>query len=89
MGLSLVFMAPVLLAYFQTGLVDRMPTWIFSLVLMMISFLVFSAGMILDSLARARAEQLRIHYMSLPAGHAGHRRPARAAEDLSARSRAA
>ena len=89
MGLSLVFMAPVLLAYFQTGLVDRMPTWIFSLVLMMISFLVFSAGMILDSLARARAEQLRIHYMSLPAGHAGHRRPARAAEDLSVRSRAA
>ena len=68
MGLSLIFMAPVLMAYFQTGLVERMPTWIFSMALMMISFLVFSAGLILDSLARARAEQLRIHYMNLPAG---------------------
>ena len=89
MGLSLVFMAPVLAAYFRTGLVDRMPTWVFSLVLMMISFLVFSAGMILDSLARARAEQLRIHYMNLPAGHTGHRRRARPAEETPAHSRAA
>lgn len=65
MAASLVFMAPVLIGYFQTGLVDRMPTWVFSLVLMLVSFLVFTAGMILDSLSRARAEQLRIHYMSL------------------------
>lgn len=72
---SLVFMAPVLMAYFHTGLVERMPTWVFSLVLMLISFLVFSAGMILDSLARARAEQLRIHYMNLPIGR--HARTAR------------
>ena len=49
------------------------------LVLMMISFLVFSAGMILDSLARARAEQLRIHYMTLPAGR--HARTARRAPE--------
>jgi glycosyltransferase involved in cell wall biosynthesis len=63
---SLVFMSPVLIAYFQTGLVDRMPTWIFSLVLMLISILMFTAGLILDSVSRARSEQLRIHYMSLP-----------------------
>jgi hypothetical protein len=56
---------------------------------MMISFLVFSAGMILDSLARARAEQLRVHYMTLPVSHAGHRRRARATENVPARSRAA
>eukprot|EP00913_Durusdinium_trenchii_P027006 g25341.t1 len=66
MAASLGFMAPVLLAYFQTGLVERMPTWVFSLVLMVLSFLMFTAGLILDSLSRARAEQLRIHYMSLP-----------------------
>jgi hypothetical protein len=59
-------MAPVLVSYFATGLVERMPTWVFSLVLMLISFLVFTAGLILDSLSRARAEQLRIHYMNLP-----------------------
>jgi hypothetical protein len=86
---SLIFMAPVLVAYFETGLVERMPTWVFSLVLMMISFLVFSAGMILDSLARARAEQLRIHYMNLPAGHAGHRHRAPAARHAAERPRAA
>lgn len=34
--------------------------------LLMISFMMFTAGLILDSVARARAEQLRIHYMSLP-----------------------
>ena len=66
MATSLVFMAPVLVAYFQTGLVERMPTWVFSLVLMVLSFLLFTAGLILDSVSRARAEQLRIHYMSLP-----------------------
>jgi hypothetical protein len=44
-----------------------MPTWVFSLVLMLMSFLIFTAGMILDSLSRARAEQLRIHYMNIPA----------------------
>ncbi|WP_105428952.1 glycosyltransferase [Neorhizobium sp. T6_25] len=67
MAASLVFMAPVLIAYFQTGLVERMPTWVFSLVLMLVSLLIFTAGLILDSVSRARAEQLRIHYMSLPA----------------------
>jgi glycosyltransferase involved in cell wall biosynthesis len=66
MATSLIFMAPVIIAYFQTGLVERMPTWVFSLVLMVLSFLMFTAGLILDSVSRARAEQLRIHYMSLP-----------------------
>ncbi|WP_105438881.1 glycosyltransferase [Neorhizobium sp. T25_13] len=66
MTASLVFMAPVLVAYFQTGLVERMPTWVFSLVLMLVSMLIFTAGLILDSVSRGRAEQLRIHYMSLP-----------------------
>ena len=68
MGLSLAFMTPVLIEYFETGLVARMPTWVLSMALMMISFMVFGAGLILDSVARARTEQLRIHYMNLPAG---------------------
>ncbi|ANM08752.1 glycosyltransferase [Rhizobium sp. N324] len=62
---SLGFMAPVLAEYFATGLVSRMPTWVLSMALMMISFMLFTAGVILDSVARARAEQLRIHYMNL------------------------
>ena len=66
MAASMIFMAPVLVAYFQTGLVERMPTWVFSLVLMLMSLLIFTAALILDSVSRARAEQLRIHYMNLP-----------------------
>lgn len=66
MTASVIFMTPVLYAYFQTGLVERMPTWVFSLALMMMSLLFLTAGTILDSVARSRAEQLRIHYMTLP-----------------------
>jgi glycosyltransferase involved in cell wall biosynthesis len=64
---SMVFMTPVLAEYFATGLVSRMPTWILSMALMMISFMLFTAGTILDSVARSRAEQLRIHYMAISA----------------------
>ncbi len=62
---SLAFMAPVLTEYFQTGLVSRMPTWVLSMALMMISFMVFTAGLILDPVARSRAEQLRIFYLNV------------------------
>ncbi len=64
---SLGFMAPVLAEYFETGLVDRMPTWILSVSLLMISMLFFVAGVILDSVARSRAEYKRMLYMGLPA----------------------
>lgn len=67
MATSLGFMAPVLVEYFATGLVSRMPTWILATALMLMALLAFTAGLILDSLARSRAEQLRIHYLSLPA----------------------
>jgi hypothetical protein len=67
MGMSLGFMAPVLYEFFTTGLVSRMPTWVAAMALMMMSFLSFTAALILDSVARSRAEQLRIHYMNLPA----------------------
>ncbi|MFP5076719.1 glycosyltransferase [Rhizobium sp. YIM 134829] len=63
---SLCFMTPVLIEFFETGLVPRLPTWVFSVGLAMIAFMLFTAGLILDSLARARAEQLRMHYLALP-----------------------
>ena len=64
---SLTFMTPVIIEYFETGLVPRMPTWILSMVLLMTSVMVFTVGLVLDSLARSRAEILRIHYMDMPA----------------------
>ncbi len=71
MAASLVFMTPVLIEFFETGLVPRMPTWVLSMALMMIAFILYAAGVILDSVARARAELLRLHYVNLPAARAG------------------
>ena len=62
---SLIFAAPVLFEYFQTGLVERMPTWVLSMTMMLGSLMVFMAGVVLDSVARGRAEQKRIHYLSI------------------------
>jgi len=63
---SFIFAAPVLLEYFQTGLVQRMPTWVLAMTMILGSLMVFMAGVILDSVARGRAEQKRIHYLSIP-----------------------
>lgn len=73
LGASMVFMAPVLNEYFLTGLVTRMPTWVLAMALMMMALMIFSAGVILDSVARGRAEQKRFHYMSIAATRDGIR----------------
>ncbi|MBC7284461.1 MAG: glycosyltransferase [Hoeflea sp.] len=62
---SMLFMVPVLNEYFLTGLVTRMPTWMLAMALMMMSLMIFTGGVILDSVARGRAEQKRFHYMSI------------------------
>lgn len=64
LAISMAFMTPVFAEYFATGLVTKMPTWVLSMALLMISFLIFNAGLILDSVARSRNEQLRIHYLN-------------------------
>jgi len=65
LAVSMVFMVPVLNEYFLTGLVTRMPTWMLAMALMMMSLMIFTGGVILDSVARGRAEQKRFHYMSI------------------------
>ncbi|MFS8046714.1 glycosyltransferase [Rhizobium sp. BR 314] len=63
--MSIGFSIPVFIEFFETGMVSRLPSWILAMALAMIACMLFTAGLILDSVARARAEQLRIHYMSL------------------------
>lgn len=63
--LSLAFIVPVLIEYFQTGLVEKIPSWVVGMTLILASMMTFTAGMILDSLARFRAEQKRIFYLSI------------------------
>lgn len=66
-GFSLLLLVPVLMTYFSTGLVPRLPTFVLSMMLMLLSFLSFACGLILDSVARARKEAKRMRYLSLPA----------------------
>jgi glycosyltransferase involved in cell wall biosynthesis len=68
---SLILMAPVLVEYFENGLVPRMPTWVLSIGLLLLSVLMAVTGLILDSVSRGRAEQKRIFYLSLPTFGAG------------------
>jgi glycosyltransferase involved in cell wall biosynthesis len=71
---SLGFMLPVLAEYVETGLVPRMPTWILSIGLALMSMLLAVTGMILDSVARGRAEHKRLLYLAIGPVHG--RRPA-------------
>lgn len=70
---SLFFMTPVLIEFFETGLVPRMPTWVLSVGLLLLSMLMMVTGLILDSVSRGRAEQKRIFYLSLPAARGDKR----------------
>lgn len=65
LALSAVFMTPVIAEYLATGLVSKMPTWILAMTLLLGAMMMFSAGIILDSVARGRAEQKRIFYLSI------------------------
>lgn len=63
---SLVLMAPVLVDYFETGLVPRLPTWVLSVGLLMLSMMMLMTGLILDSVSQGRSEQKRIFYLGMP-----------------------
>lgn len=65
-ALSLALGIPITLEYFETGLVARFPTAILSASIMLLAFLSLTTGMILDSVARGRREQKRLHYLQLP-----------------------
>ena len=55
---------PVIIEFFKTGLVPRLPTAVLSASIMMIGVLSFLCGIILDSLSRGRIEQKRLRYIA-------------------------
>ena len=57
---------PVLVEFGRTGLVPRLPTAVLSLGMVLLSFLAFSCGLILDSVARGRKEMKRLAYLAIP-----------------------
>lgn len=55
---------PLLITYFETGLVPRFPTAILATGLVLLAGIFLVSGLILDSVARGRLEQKRIWYIT-------------------------
>lgn len=64
--LSVILAYPVIVTYFETGLVPRFPTAILSTGLMTLASLSFTCGLILETVTRGRREMKRLFYLSLP-----------------------
>lgn len=63
---SILLGMPLLFEYAQSGLVPRLPTAILATGLMLISFLSFGIGLILDTVTRGRKESKRVAYLREP-----------------------
>ena len=63
-SISIILAIPILQTWIDTGLVPRFPTAILSTGIMILAFLTLSAGLILDSLSRARLDEKRLRYLS-------------------------
>jgi len=65
-AIAFVITAPLAVTYLQTGLVPRFPTAILATGLMIVAFMSFMCGLILDTVVRGRREVRRLHYLSFP-----------------------
>jgi hypothetical protein len=57
---------PVVVEYFQTGLVPRLPTAVLVTGMMVLAFLSLFTGLILDTVTRGRWEMKRMRYLAIP-----------------------
>ncbi len=60
---SVALAVPVLLTFFETGLVPRLPTAVLAASLMLLAFLSLVSGLILDTVSQGRREMKRLHYL--------------------------
>ncbi len=63
--LSIILGYPLIIEWLETGLVPRIPTAILSSIIMLLSFLSLTCGLILDTVTRGRKELKRLHYLSI------------------------
>ena len=63
---ALILAVPLIATYVQTGLVPRQPTAILITGLVILAFLSFFSGLILDTVTRGRREMRRLAYLALP-----------------------
>lgn len=65
-AVSIAFGIPVIHDYFRTGLVPRFPTAILATGIMLLGFLSFVTGLVLDTVTRGRGETKMLAYLSYP-----------------------
>jgi hypothetical protein len=56
----------VTLEFLRTGLVPRLPTAVLATGCVLVAFLFFAAGLILEAVAHARMEMKRLSYLAIP-----------------------
>ncbi|MEO7774836.1 MAG: glycosyltransferase family 2 protein [Steroidobacteraceae bacterium] len=66
LALALLLGIPVVLEYLSTGLVPRLPSALLATALVLLGFLSFTCGLILDSVSKSRTELRRLSYLSVP-----------------------
>jgi len=64
---------PIFITFAETGLVPRLPTAVLSTGLMVMAFLSFAVGLVLDTVSRGRREMKLLAYLSHPAPGAERR----------------
>ena len=67
---AIILAIPLFITYMDTGLVPRFPTAILCSALMLLAFLSFYAGLILNTVTTARREFKRLIYLRIPSVHA-------------------
>jgi glycosyltransferase involved in cell wall biosynthesis len=63
-GISVGLSAPLVVTFFETGQVLRMPTAVLAASTMLLAFLSLTCGLILDSVSRGRREMKRMAYLA-------------------------
>ena len=64
---SVGLITPIVIEFFETGLVPRLPTAVLSMGLMILAFLSLTCGLVLDTVTRGRSEMKRMRYLNIPA----------------------
>ncbi|MGE3836231.1 MAG: glycosyltransferase family 2 protein, partial [Acidimicrobiia bacterium] len=64
--LALALGIPVIVEFADSGTVPRLPTALLSLGIVVVAFISLNCGIVLHSLARARREAKKLHYLAVP-----------------------
>jgi glycosyltransferase involved in cell wall biosynthesis len=63
---SIALSVPIVATWRETGLVPRLPTAVLATGMMLLAFLSFACGLILETVTRGRREIKRMQYLSIP-----------------------